>query len=920
MKKITFWLFAAMFFISTATIFGQSTLTGKVVDESNQGLPGANVILNGTTKGTTTDFDGNFKLIVSENSGTVSVSFVGYDKAAVKFNGSQNLGTVALKPSAEALSEVVVTGVVDIAKDRQTPVAVSTIKAAEIQQRLGSQELVQLLNDTPSIYATRGGGGIGDSRINVRGFDQRNTAVLINGVPVNDMENGWVYWSNWAGLSDVTTAMQVQRGLGSSKLAISSVGGTINVITKTTDRKEGGSFSTSFGDNSYFKTKASYSTGKSKGGFAASFLLSRTQGNGFVDGTQFEAHNYFIGLGYEPNAHHNFQFVFTGAPQWHNQRDFAPSISDYIKYGSDGVNPNIRYNSDWGYLNGKEFTWRRNFYHKPIMSLNWDWTMSDKSKLSSIFYGSWGRGGGTGEIGRAVGQRGFYSSLKTADGIVNFDLIKAYNSGQTVNIAGNTVTRTQTNGLFVNQGNGDYSSANGISRRASMNSHNWFGTIINFHHMINDHLTFDLGTDLRTYTGYHYRVVESYLGGDTYLNTRNISDPTHTNYFVNTTYAATPSWNPFVDIKNQEKIVYYNLGKVRWAGFFGQLEYKTEKVSAFIQASGSQQGFQRVEKFRELIGNQKTSWKNISGGNVKGGLNWNVDEHNNLFANAGYYSKQPIFDAVYLNFGNNLNPNLQNEKVLGTEMGYGFRSEKFRANLNLYRTSWKNRFISQSVTFDPNNTPNNPNDDVRGTANYRNVEEVHSGVELDFKYRPMSKFNLHGMLSVGDWKYKHNISATVFDSNQNLLGQSVLALNNVKVGDAAQLTSSLRAVYEIATGLKVDGSWRHAGNLYAALNPTAFAINPITGVARETQALKLPDYDLFNAGVTYKLLTEKQKVFKSVVFRLNINNLFDLHYISESDTNIAAKPGDTTWKGVNTRNRVFFGWGRTANFTVRFNF
>ncbi len=90
------------------------------------------------------------------------------------------------------------------------------------------------------MYATKAGGGFGDSRINIRGFDQRNTAVMINGVPVNDMENGAVYWSNWAGLSDVTSAMQVQRGLGSSKLAIASVGGTVNIVTRAADKKQGG--------------------------------------------------------------------------------------------------------------------------------------------------------------------------------------------------------------------------------------------------------------------------------------------------------------------------------------------------------------------------------------------------------------------------------------------------------------------------------------------------------------------------------------------------------------------------------------------------------------------------------------------------------------------------------------------------------
>ena len=63
---------------------------------------------------------------------------------------------------------------------------------------------------------------------------------MINGVPVNDMENGSVYWSNWAGLSDVTSAMQVQRGLGASKVAVPSIGGTINIISKSSDVQKGG--------------------------------------------------------------------------------------------------------------------------------------------------------------------------------------------------------------------------------------------------------------------------------------------------------------------------------------------------------------------------------------------------------------------------------------------------------------------------------------------------------------------------------------------------------------------------------------------------------------------------------------------------------------------------------------------------------
>ena len=100
---------------------------------------------------------------------------------------------------------------------------------AEICKSLNKVDLQELCEATEE--AIKGGGGFGDSRINIRGFDQRNVAVLINGIPVNDMESGRVYWSNWAGLGDAVNMIQVQRGLGASKLAINSVGGTLNIIT-----------------------------------------------------------------------------------------------------------------------------------------------------------------------------------------------------------------------------------------------------------------------------------------------------------------------------------------------------------------------------------------------------------------------------------------------------------------------------------------------------------------------------------------------------------------------------------------------------------------------------------------------------------------------------------------------------------------
>ncbi|MCF6280424.1 MAG: TonB-dependent receptor, partial [Flavobacteriaceae bacterium] len=311
MKKITQFLLVTLF-IATSTMYGQ-TLTGTVMDDSNQPLPGADVILDGTIKGASTDFSGNFSFDVPAGSGAVTVSFIGYTKKNIAFTVAEgetvNLGTIQLEASQEALDEIVIvgTGIIDLANSRKTPIAVSSIPIAEIQAKIGTSDITQTLVNTPSVYVA-GQSGFGDSRISVRGFDQTNTAFLLNGQPINGMEDGKMYWSNWSGLSDIASVVQIQRGLGSSKLAISSVGGTVNFVMRSTDKKEGGSFSTSMANDGYLKTTASYSTGVNEKGWGTTVMFSHWQGNGYFEGNFGKGQTYFISFGDKPNEKNNFNF------------------------------------------------------------------------------------------------------------------------------------------------------------------------------------------------------------------------------------------------------------------------------------------------------------------------------------------------------------------------------------------------------------------------------------------------------------------------------------------------------------------------------------------------------------------------------------------------------------------------------------
>ncbi|MGG5209039.1 TonB-dependent receptor [Chryseobacterium sp. MIQD13] len=865
--------------------------------------------------------------------------------------------------TSKDIEQVVLTGVADIAKDRKTPVAVSTIKEAQIVQRLGNQEFPEILSTTPSIYATKGGGGFGDGRMNVRGFDTSNTAVMINGVPVNDMEGGTVYWSNWAGLSDVTSAMQIQRGLGASKLAIASVGGTVNIVTRAADKKREGNVTLGLGNDGYLKTLFSYNTGKSAKGWSTSFLMSRTAGAMYIDGSDFEAYNYYFALGFQPNKKHDFQFTFTGAPQWHNQT-FNNTIATDLDMGDgrlDGVlsdKPNRKYNSNWGYLNGRQFSQSVNYYSKPVASINWDWNISEKSKLSTVGYASWGRGGGTGVLG-SINGKNINALPKTADGLIRFDDIYAWNTGQAVaDFGANNKTP------FVG------TSSNGITRRASVNSHDWYGILSNFQHKVNDNWNFSVGLDARYYYGYHPGVVTDFLGNKEYREAGNFNQSPY--YTVTQSYNPAPSANPFATaIKDKSQIVYRNYdGRVLWGGVFGQLEYTNDKISAFVQGSASEQSNQRIDKWvwdgtsaiptgisttqQGQAVSQTTDQKFRFGYNAKAGVNYNIDEHHNVFVNAGIYSKQPNQNAIFpyslptKTFGSLYqqieNKDLRNEKVSSVEIGYGFKSEKFRANLNGYYTDWKDRFVRVTgIAY----TNSDGSAGTNGTASLTGVREVHMGVELETFYKPLNWLEFNGMFSLGNWKYKNNPTGRIADVNgdpvtTNGVDGVTLALDGLKVGDAAQTTAALGATVKPIKNLDIFGTWRYYDNLYGtfSINNSYIIKDGVIPAARaEKGSLKAPSYNLTDVGASYTFnLTNGSRL----IVTANIYNLFDTTYISDlrssnkktlSDykdiaggltaqqqlDNYNANPKNF-YKGLDVSNNVYFGFGRTwaASLSYRF--
>ena len=794
----------------------------------------------------------------------------------------------------EELEEIVLVGggVIDLAEDRKTPVAVSTITGEEIQKKIGTQDITMTLANTPSIYVAGQSGAFGDTRIAVRGFGQDNTAFMLNGQPINGMEDGKMYWSNWSGMNDIANVVQIQRGLGASKLAISSVGGTVNFVMRSTSKQQGGFAYAGFANDNYLKTTFSYDTGENDNGWSTSFLLTHWQGDGYAEGTFGQGQTYFFSLGYKMNDKHNFNFLMTGAPQWHDQ-NFTKSIATYLDKGR-------KYNNNYGYYGDRYLTERRNFYHKPVFNLNWDYKIDDKSSLSTVLYASTGNGGGTG--GR--GQR-----IRTDEGYIDYDAIYAYN-------------------LSTSGAGGNYAAEGGYVTRASMNMHNWLGAVSNYETQLSDNLTFNVGVDLRTYYGEHFRIVENFHGLTSWQENIRLRDQNnnHQTYGTYGTYkyvVATESMgaNPweatFNNFDEDQKIAYSNDERISYGGLFTQLEYVNDDFSAFFQGSVSQTMYQRWDHYQyadqSLIDGTSSQWTGEAlpdgitdgvksekadnfGYNAKAGVGFGVGENGQAYVNAGYYSRAPYFDNIYLNYTNQINPNTSNETIIGLEAGYVYEVPNFSARVDLYRTSWADR-VTSSFYVD---------DDVVFYNISEGVTQVHQGVEVSFSAKPQEDvpYTIKGFLSVGDWIYEGDAITRLQDEDQNVISTETVDVDGGKVGDAAQFSAGLGLDVDLAERFSFDSDIRFYDDLYANV-----------GAVKEN--LELPSYHVVDMGLSYKMFVNDG----TLDIRLNVNNVFDNVYISELRSAIAAGEGTgVLYDGIDTANQGYFGLGRTWNVGLRYNF
>lgn len=921
MKKFLFVLFMSCL---TASLFSQSsTITGVVRDaQTGETLIGANIVY-GPLMGTVTDYNGQFTLKLAPGEYTLNISYVGYLSEVKQISLDRKPVMLDIEMTSMTIDEVVI--VADMAISRKTPVAFTNVSPAKIQEELAGQDLPMILNTTPGVFATQQGGGDGDARITIRGFDQTNLAVMIDGIPVNDMENGWVYWSNWFGLDAVTRTIQVQRGLGASQLALPSVGGTINILTKGIENKRQTSVKQSIDSQGKLNSSFGFTSGKLANGWGLTLAGSYKRGNGWVDNTFSEGWFYYAKVDKRFN-NHLITVTAMGAPQKHDHRSYKRPISAYdtayaqnlgidideLRAANDQYNiygAGVGYNQHWGtFIRNKDnpdavaehLSERNNQYHKPQFTLRDFWTISDRLMVSNNLYLSVGKGGGDRPAHSMKDPNLFQDPSDPKYGQIDWQSVYEANWKEQPPFNVKPIAPQYDDSLTY---------ASNYMTRAH-NEHYWYGLLTKVNFKLNQNFDISGGLDLRSYKGIHFTTITDLMGGD---------------YAISSTdqrpdYVA----NPQAAMKYEgDTIDYFNDGLVRWGGLFGQLEYSRNRISSFINLTTAVSGYNKIDYFHET----ESGWRYKQGYTIKGGANYNITERSNFFINLGYLSRVRAYKYFYQGYTTNFAEEQDNELIKAFELGYNYATPRFSIFMNAYYTRWENKPTNRVYSVydllpgDPGYIEGDP-DSNNGKPVYADIPGMdarHMGVELDFIYKIMHNLDFQGTVSLGDWIWDSYVENLQFYLNEG----SFPAVNKVldfdargiHVGDAAQtqLGSSLR--YQPFKGFYINVRQTFFGKYYSSFTPEATTDDE--GNVHDSWII--PDFNLFDihTGYSFRFKSFEQTGFS---LRFSMLNVFNTSYIWDATNNDSYSPYSEFQDFDAKSATVFFGMGRRFTTSLRVTF
>ncbi|MGV6862207.1 MAG: TonB-dependent receptor plug domain-containing protein [Putridiphycobacter sp.] len=761
----------------------------------------------------------------------------------------------------------------------EAPVFVTTLD--DIDNGNSGQTSSGLLQSSRDVFASTAAYNFGVARFRIRGYNSDQTVIMVNGIPMNDMESGRGTWYKWGGLNDVTRYAESKRWLTSNPYHFGGLGGYSNINAKATGIRKGHYLSYASTNRAYrHRLMYTQGTGMMENGWAfAGSVSGRYSTEGYVDGTFYESFGYFLAAEKQLNSAHNLNLSIIGSPT--NRGRSGISVQE--TYDLTGNN---YYNSYWGYqtVNGKQIkrNSRQSMSHTPIIALSHDWKINDDTRLKTSLYANFGTYGQTSLNwnGAKDPRPDYYRYLPSyyyaQNDSVNGDYLRDQwiNNPEFSQIQWDDLYAANKNNLFYMENvNGE--AGNNITglRAKYIVETRWnnllaYGLTSNLTKKINDNINLSSGVYLQMQRNHYFKTIADLLGADFWLDV----DRFAAGLGVDPAIAQNDIDNPNRLARVGDKFEYDYFIHNNKATAFGQLDFTYDKFDFYAAAELSGTNFYRVGlnqngKFPDnSIGKSESA--NFFNYAVKGGAVYKITGRQFITADALVKTQAPWSRNSFVSprTRNTIVDNLQNEFIYSGDISYLLKYPKLKLRATYYYTERKNAVWSRSFYHDEYNS----------FVNYvmQGVDYVNQGLEFGMDAQVYGGFSVNAAVAYGQYLYNSRPTASVYvDNSAELLAEDkVIYLKNYKVGGMPQSAYSIGVKYRGKKYWFAGANFNYYADIYLDPNPDRRTAEAVSNyVTTDPQWDKVLDQTKLNNGYSVSMFAGKSFKISNYYLNLTVN-------------------------------------------------
>ena len=725
-------------------------------------------------------------------------------------------------------------------------------------------------------------------RFRIRGYDADQFGTYINGIPMENLDNGFTPYGQWGGLNDVLRNRESTLGLMATTFAYGDMGGLNSFDTRASHQRKQTSINYASSNRNYSnRIMITHSTGLNNKGWAFTVSGSRRWADeGYSDGTYYDGWSFFGGVDKRFNDRHLLSFVAFATPT-ENGRQGA-SVAEMINIAGDNF-----YNPYWGYQNGKKRNASVARSFQPIGILTHDWKISDKTTLVTAGSVTYGNRSVTGLdwYNAADPRPDYYRYLPSYQLDPNF-------AEQVRQEMMNDVNKRQINwDVLYNTNYNSYDivrnafgiTGNDVAGKRSryileervVNTLKYiFNSTLNS--TISENASLSAGITYQSQRNNYFKRVEDLLGGDFYVDVNQFGErdfPTNPNAGQNNLNI------PNRIVGEGDKFGYNYDINIKKGSVWLQGVFKFRKIDVFVATEHSYTSFFRYGNVKSgLFPNNsygKSATYNFYNSGIKGGITYKIDGRNYLFANGSYGSRAPFFENAFIapRTRDFVQDNLKSEEMLTVEGGYVMNAPKLKIRATGYYSQFKNQL--DVITF--------YHDEYRNFVNYaiNNIGRVHTGFEFGAEAKIYKGLSLTAAAAVGKYYYNTRQRATVtIDNSSEVLSRNDVVYSKNFYVPTPQQAYTIGLDYRSPRFWFINVNFNYFDKMFLNINPIRRTESAVSGVAEGSELwhqivdqTKLKSQYTLDAFAGYSWLMNRKfhnlKKRTFLVFNVGVNNILN---------------------------------------------